>query len=129
MAEAEEMSDRVAILLHGQIAAIGSPLDLTATGTDLTKVSVRSKASILVNDDRDIPAVSQKMVRDEYAIFFSTDIGRTVGAVINTIEAEGDDLIDLRVERPSLEDRFLEITKAPDSERQRQAGDLPDTNR
>jgi len=123
MAEAEEMSDRVAILLRGQIAAIGSPLDLTATGADLTKVSVRSKASILVNNDHDIPAVSQKTVRDEYAIFFSTDIGRTVGAVINYIEAAGDDLIDLRVERPSLEDRFLEITSAPDNERQPQAGD------
>ena len=118
MAEAEEMSDRVAILLRGQIAAVGSPLDLTATGANLTKVSVRSKASILINDDHDIPATNQKLVKDEYAIFFSTDIGRTVGAVINYIEAEGDNLIDLRVERPSLEDRFLEITSTANGGRQ-----------
>ena len=31
-------------------------------------------------------------------------------AVISEIEAKRDTLIDLRVERPSLEDRFLEIT-------------------
>jgi ABC-2 type transport system ATP-binding protein len=115
MAEAEEMSDRVAILLRGKIATVGSPMELTATGADLTKVSIRSKESILLNSDHDIPAVSQSLVKDEYAIYFSTDIGRTVGAVIKFIESEGDRLIDLRVERPSLEDRFLEITGAPNS--------------
>ena len=121
MAEAEEMSSRVAILLRGKIAAIGSPLELTATGADLTKVSVRSKDSILINNDHDIPAVSQSLVKDEYAIYFSTDIGRTVSAVIDNIEAEGDSLIDLRVERPSLADRFLEITSRPSGGGQLQA--------
>jgi ABC-2 type transport system ATP-binding protein len=33
-----------------------------------------------------------------------------LSAIIATIEAQGDTLIDLRVERPSLEERFLEIT-------------------
>ena len=113
MAEAEEMADRVAILLKGKIAAVGSPLELTATGANLTKISVRSKASILLKDDHDVPGVSQSLVKDEYAIYFSTDIGQTVSAIINTIETMGDSLIDLRVERPSLEDRFLEITSSP----------------
>jgi ABC-2 type transport system ATP-binding protein len=113
MAEAEEMSDRVAILLRGKIAAVGSPMEITATGADLTKVSVHSKESVLLRNGQTIPAVSQRLVRDDYAIYFSTDIGRTVGAVINFIEKEGDSLIDLRVERPSLEDRFLEITGTP----------------
>ena len=112
MAEAEEMADRVAILLRGKIAAVGSPLELTSTGADLTKVSVRSSASILLNDQHHIPAVRQILFKDEYAIYFSDDIGRTVSAVINTIEREGDSLLDLRVERPSLEDRFLEITSS-----------------
>jgi ABC-2 type transport system ATP-binding protein len=110
MAEAEELSDRVAILLRGKIATIGTPMEITATGADLTKVSVRSEASALLHNGNTIPAVSQSTVKDNYAIYFSTDIGRTVGAIINTIETAGDSLIDLRVERPSLEDRFLEIT-------------------
>ena len=113
MAEAEGMSDRVAILLNGKIATVGSPLEITTAGTNLTKVSVRSKASTLLQNGQSIPAVSQSSVRDDYAIYFSTDIGQTVGAVIDTIEAADDSLIDLRVERPSLEDRFLEITSTP----------------
>jgi ABC-2 type transport system ATP-binding protein len=123
MAEAEEMSDRVAILLRGQIATVGSPMEITATGADLTKVSVRSKASALLQNGHSIPAASLSSIKDDYAIYFSTDIARTVGAVIDFIEAEGDSLIDLRVERPSLEDRFLEITSTPSDGTQPQAGE------
>ena len=110
MAEAEEMSDRVAILLRGKIVAIGTPLEITATGAGLTKVSVRTKGNSLSDPGITFPAVSQRVSKDEYAIYFSTDIGPTVAAIIAHVEAQEDTLIDLRVERPSLEDRFLEIT-------------------
>jgi ABC-2 type transport system ATP-binding protein len=110
MAEAEEMSDRVAILLNGKLATIGTPMEITATGAGLTKVSVRTEASSLSNSGPPIPAVNQHLFKDEYNIFFSTDIGSTVAAIIARIEAQQDTLVDLRVERPSLEDRFLEIT-------------------
>jgi ABC-2 type transport system ATP-binding protein len=110
MAEAEEMSDRVAILLRGELVTIGTPMEITATGAGFTKVSVRTTESVLLSDTYDIPAVSQRQSRDNYAIFFSTNIGSTVGAIIETIEAEKDTLVDLRVERPSLEERFLELT-------------------
>ena len=110
MAEAEEMSDRVAILLRGKIVAIGTPMEITATGAGLTKVSVRTKGNSLSDPGITFPAVSQRVSKDEYAIYFSTDIGPTVAAIIAHVEAQEDTLIDLRVERPSLEDRFLEIT-------------------
>ena len=110
MAEAEEMTDRVAILLRGKIAATGTPLELTATGAGLTKVSVRTEGSSLSAPDVTFPAVSQQVFKDAYSIYFSTDIGPTVSAIIAHVEAQEDKLIDLRVERPSLEDRFLEIT-------------------
>ena len=110
MAEAEEMSDRVAILLRGKIVAIGTPMEITATGAGLTKVSVRTKGNSLSDPGITFPAVSQHVSKDEYTIYFSTDIGPTVAAIIAHVEAQEDTLIDLRVERPSLEDRFLEIT-------------------
>jgi ABC-2 type transport system ATP-binding protein len=115
MAEAEEMSDRVAILLKGKLATIGTPMEITATGAGLTKVSVRTGASSLSEPGLTFPAVSQQVAKDEYNIYFSTDIGPTVAAIIAYVEAREDTLIDLRVERPSLEDRFLEITSAGDS--------------
>lgn len=54
--------------------------------------------------------MSKRISKDEYIIYYSTDIGPTVSAIIAHIEAQEDTLVDLRVERPSLEDRFLEIT-------------------
>lgn len=110
MAEAEQMSDRVAILLQGKIVNMGTPMEITATGAGLTKISVRTQASSLATSDAVFPAVSQHMVKGEYSIYFSSDIGPTVSAIIAYIESQKDTLIDLSVERPSLEDRFLEIT-------------------
>jgi ABC-2 type transport system ATP-binding protein len=112
MAEADELSTRLAILLRGKIVATGTPLALTATGAGLTKISVRTKGSSLSDAQLSFPAVSQRTVKEEYVIYYSSDIGPTVSAIIAHIKAQEDILLDLRVERPSLEDRFLEITNA-----------------
>jgi len=109
MAEAEEMSDRVAILLNGKIVTVGTPMEITATGAGQTKISVRTQNASLSGPDITFPAVNQHISKDDYNIYFSFNIGSTLVAIIAFIEAQRDTLIDLRVERPSLEDRFLEI--------------------
>ncbi len=111
MAEAEKMADRVAILLKGKIVATGTPAQLTATGSSLTKISVSSENSILSQNGYSFPGVTQRLVKDEYAIYYSTNPGQTVPAVLAYLEQKQDRLNDLRVERPSLEERFLEITQ------------------
>jgi ABC-2 type transport system ATP-binding protein len=109
MAEAEQMADRVAILLRGVIVANGTPRDLTAAGEGLTKISVRSERGSL-GDGTEIATVSQTAKSDEYAVLFTREVGATVSAILGRLEAAHDPLIDLRVERPSLEERFLELT-------------------
>jgi ABC-2 type transport system ATP-binding protein len=111
MAEAEKMTDQVAILLKGRMAAEGTPTQLTATGKGLVKISVSSESSCLSQSTLRFPAVSQHMIKDEYAIYYSRDAGETVPAVLDYLKTHDDHLVDLRVERPSLEDRFLEITQ------------------
>ena len=110
MAEAEKMTDRVAILLRGRITATGTPRELTATGSGLTKVSVRTENSSLHQNPRPLPAVETQLVRDEYTVYYTRDPGPVVTAVLDAINNHGDRLFDLRVERPTLEERFLEIT-------------------
>ncbi|HSW36274.1 MAG TPA: ABC transporter ATP-binding protein [Candidatus Limnocylindrales bacterium] len=116
MAEAEQLSDRVAILLQGKLVSIGTPMEITATGVGLTKISVLTQASSLSSAGLDFPAVSRQLFKDNYSIYFSSDIGPTISAIIAHIAALGDTLVDLRVERPTLEDRFLEITSAGGAE-------------
>lgn len=110
MAEAEKMATRVAILLKGKIAATGTPTQLTATGEALVKVSVASENSSLLNTTKKFPGVSQTKAEDNYQLFFSDDPGPTVSALLDHLKAQKDHLVDLRVERPTLEERFLEIT-------------------
>jgi len=110
MAEAEKLADRVAILLAGRIVAAGSPRELTATGAGLTKVSVRSDQALLLRENGHFPAVQGRLTKEDYAIYFSADPGPTVTAILDYLRDRDDRLIDLRVERPSLEERFLEIT-------------------
>lgn len=111
MAEAEKMTDRVAILLKGNIVAAGSPNELTATGSGFTKVSIRTEDSLLHKNGASFPGVSQRTIKEEYAIYYSTDPAPTVTALLDYVRQNNDRLIDLRVERPSLEERFLEITQ------------------
>ena len=109
MAEAERMTDRVAILLRGQIVAVGTPRQLTATGDGLTKISVRSERSTL-GDGQDLGSVTQVDSEDEYTVMFTRSVAPTVATILERLERAQDPLIDLRVERPSLEERFLELT-------------------
>jgi ABC-2 type transport system ATP-binding protein len=108
MAEAESLADRVAILIKGQIAAMGTPRELTASGAGYTKISVRtvrnSLQSITMKDSL------KKENKDDYYLFFVRETANNVSLILEHIKKSNDELIDLRVERPSLEERFIELT-------------------
>jgi ABC-2 type transport system ATP-binding protein len=110
MAEAEKLADRAAILLAGRIAALGSPRELTAAGDRRTRISVSSRDGRLLGAPPAFPGASAQPGADGYALYLSENPGRAVSAILAWLEEKGDDLLDLRVERPSLEERFLEIT-------------------
>ncbi len=113
MAEAEKLADEVVILVRGSVVAQGTPRDLTARSTQLTRISVRSEHNRLANpaalDSNPLPAVQQQYESEGYTVMFSSDTGATVSAVLDFLKHNADPLIDLRVERPSLEDSFLEL--------------------
>ena len=111
MAEAEKLADRVAILLAGRIVASGSPRALTAAAADLTRVSVRSERQTLATGSAPLPGVQRQLRKDGYDVYFTAAVGPTVAAVFRALEEADDPLVDLRVERPSLEERFLELTR------------------
>ncbi|MCL4250542.1 MAG: ABC transporter ATP-binding protein [Anaerolineae bacterium] len=109
MAEVEKLANRIAILLHGRIVAAGSPRELTTHGAGLTKISIQTERAT-VSELTTLPGVTQRSARDGYDIYYSTDPAATVLTLLEHVKKYGDTLIDLRVERPSLEERFLEIT-------------------
>jgi len=112
MAEAEALADRVAIILRGKVVTAGTPRELTAAGPELTRVSIAtSLGSVRAAHSHALPGVVRAAEEHGVATFFSSDAGATVAAMMEKVRAAGDTLSDLRVERPSLEERFLEITE------------------
>ncbi|MBK8023816.1 MAG: ABC transporter ATP-binding protein [Chloroflexi bacterium] len=109
MAEAEKLADRVAILVSGKLIAVGTPREITATGAGLTKISVHTERATL-SETGTLPGVVQRASKEGYDIFYTTDTAASIAAVLDYLEDHQDVVEDLRVERPSLEDRFLEIT-------------------
>jgi ABC-2 type transport system ATP-binding protein len=110
MAEAEKMTDRVAILLKGKLAALGTPQEITSTGSGYTRISVRTELKTLSQNNVIFPGVKKHQQVEDYDLYFTTDPGASVSSIIQYIDYRTDKLIDLRVERPTLEERFLEIT-------------------
>jgi ABC-2 type transport system ATP-binding protein len=113
MAEAEKLADRAGILLRGELAALGSPRQLTAAGSRRTKISVSTENGSLLSQGVAIREADLHGRQEGYAVYFSESPGKAVAAILSWLEQAGDPLVDLRVERPTLEERFLEITSRP----------------
>jgi ABC-2 type transport system ATP-binding protein len=111
MAEAEKIADRVCILLQGRVVAEGTPREITATGAAMTKVSVATEDGVFATGALSLAAASLRDATGGYAVYYSSDPAATVAALLAELSSRGDRLVDLRVERPSLEERFLEITR------------------
>jgi len=109
MAEAEKLADRVAIMLQGKIVAIGDPKELTSMGSKLSKISVKTSNNCLSNTETIFKDMQVDKKNQEYFVYYSPSPGVDVSKIIKYIESKQDILIDLRIERPSLEERFLEL--------------------
>jgi ABC-2 type transport system ATP-binding protein len=111
MAEAEALCGRVAIMLRGRTVAVASPAELTSTGAGLSTVSVRTAAGTFTVRTEPLPGVQQRIVDGDYTRWLTDDPAATVTAALSMLDHIEDELVDLRVERPSLEERFLELTR------------------
>ena len=111
MAEAEKLADRALVLVGGRLAAEGSPRELTSQGEGRTRIVASTAHGELLKRSPDFPEAERLPNDQGYAVYRSSRPGATLPALLAWLEAAGDEIVDLRVERPSLEERFLEIVK------------------
>lgn len=111
MAEAEKLADRALVIVGGVAAAEGSPRELTAQGEGRTRIVVSTARGCLVLREPDLPEAERLPSEEGYAIYRSAKPAASLSAMLAWIAASGDEILDLRVERPSLEERFLEIVR------------------
>jgi ABC-2 type transport system ATP-binding protein len=111
MAEAEKLADRALVMVGGAIVAEGSPRELTAGGSGRTRIAVSTEGSSLIRLRQEIAEAERMPDEDAYAVFLSKSPGKSLRHLLARLEAAGDEVVDLRVERPTLEERFLEIVQ------------------
>jgi ABC-2 type transport system ATP-binding protein len=113
MDEAEHLSDRVAIIRDGQIAASGAPGELGAGGAKTTVVTFRVPSAELDADALAAALGSPIEIAGGFASFRTPEAQASLGRLLAWAERGGHLLDDLEVRQPSLEDLFLELTGEP----------------
>lgn len=104
MDEAQSLADRVAIIARGRIVAEGPPAMLTG-GQRLTTISFRADPEGLPPEARDAE------VTDGRISLRTQEPTRVLHALTGWATARGEELAELTVSRPSLEDVYLELTE------------------
>jgi ABC-2 type transport system ATP-binding protein len=108
MAEAEELCDRIAIIVRGKVVVCGTPEEVTAAGSKDTRILLRTAKGTLL-PGADVGAAHFVRAENGYLEWTCRDVAASVAAILGRVQAAGDAVDDLRVSRPSLEERFLEL--------------------
>jgi len=110
MSEAESLCDRIAILIKGEIAALGTPREITSGNSRELKISIKSRNSTLLdNPDFVRENIASTYKLNDYRVYFSDNATQSILEIIKKIEQANDEIIDFRVERPSLEEKLIEL--------------------
>ena len=110
MDEAEKLSDRVAILDHGQVIAEGTPAELIRSLGGAHVIEFAATAPPADERLRAIPSVTRVARRGESTLLTVDEPHRSVPALLETIRAAGGELTALTTHRATLDDVFLAMT-------------------
>jgi ABC-2 type transport system ATP-binding protein len=112
MEEAERLCDRVAIIDHGRLLALGSPAELKRTiGADtVVTISANGDLDALAAALRADLAGAQRVDRVDGSVRVSMRGESVLPTVFGAVEGRGFDITDLSVAEPSLETVFINLT-------------------
>jgi ABC-2 type transport system ATP-binding protein len=114
MEEADRLCDRVAIMDHGRILALGTPADLKHALDADTIVTVRSgngEPKALEDVLRaSVPGITRVRTTGNSLELHLRGTGGVLARIISAADGAGHDVADLSVAEPSLEDVFIDLT-------------------
>ena len=108
--EAERLCDRVAIIDHGRVIALGTPRELKQGSAGTTRIEVRIARPPANGSMGKLEGVTScREIEGAWALS-STRPPATIVALVKLLEAENNELQSLEMSSPSLEDVFIELT-------------------
>jgi ABC-2 type transport system ATP-binding protein len=108
--EAERLCDRVAIVDHGRVMAMGSPRELKQRSAGTTRIEVRLSRPMSDGTLARLDGVADCRQLEEGYVLHSAKPTQTIVALVKHLESEHVELQGLEMSSPSLEDVFLELT-------------------
>lgn len=110
--EANQLCDRVAIINHGQIAAIDTPEHLKAAfrSVQSVEVALEPDGQAHGNQLRELPGVTQSVKMGDKWRLYTEQPSRLLLHVVDYAKSQDLELVSLCTLGPSLEDVFLQIT-------------------
>jgi ABC-2 type transport system ATP-binding protein len=116
--EAARLCDRVAILDHGKLVAIGSPSELQERSSSYSLIIARA-AEVLERANLPCwPGVEVEQVQNGGKLLRirTRDTARTVVELVRWMDANAVTLTGIEIQRDSLEDAFLRLTADKEAE-------------
>ena len=112
MDEAERLCDRIAIVDHGKVIALGSPAELIARlgGDHLIEFVLNEGTSLEAEAFGDLPGVVGAQRDEDVYLLTVTAPHVTVPALLEKMRAERRELTRLTTRHASLEDLFVKLT-------------------
>ena len=113
MEEADSLCDRVAIVDHGRIIAVGSPQELKRAipGGFLLRLHFDAAAETLVDALRRLPGVTEARAgADGQVDLYADRGGALIPAIVSAAMSAGATVHDVHISEPSLENLFLHHT-------------------
>jgi ABC-2 type transport system ATP-binding protein len=111
--EAHRLCDRLGILHEGRLMAVATPATLIAGAGTVPQLAVQTERPLAAELVAALPAVLSHEARGGGWRLGTTDVNATIGALVQQLAQQGNQLRDLQVLRPSLEDVVIELTGRP----------------
>jgi ABC-2 type transport system ATP-binding protein len=108
--EAERLCDRVAIVDHGTVIALGTPRELKERSGDKTRLEVRLARPEPQEILKDLEGVSECRILGDSYILQCQRPPQAIVSLVKFLESQGNELASLEIATPSLEDVFIELT-------------------
>lgn len=108
--EAERLCDRVAIVDHGKVIAIGSPRELKQRSAGTTRIEVRLAKAETGATLRGLEGVVDCRLFDGNYVLHSERPPQTIVSLVKYLESQSNELVSLEIAAPTLEDVFIELT-------------------
>lgn len=109
--EAESLCDKVAIIDHGKIIAMGTPIELINKSKLSHRIQFKTREDLSQSTHTKISEKYGKIETENGLMVLKSDkAGKPLVDLIKLLEAEGNELTELMLLRPTLEDVFIDLT-------------------